>query len=391
MTNKNTAVTETVTDTGEVVDHRAPAVAPEPTLEYPFDGVPEGDNVIEVAKGIFWARIPLPWALDHINEYLFDEGDGWTVIDTGAQGKTGRAVWEKIEQTVMGGKPIKHLIATHMHPDHLGLAGWLVERHKAKFSMTLAEYFMAQHLWLSAAEPMPEEEIDYLFRMGVNPDLRSMIAGRGFGHFKKGVHKLPAQYTRLEDGTEIMIGGRKWRVIIGRGHSPEHACLLCLDEPLFIGGDQVLPEITSNVSVYAREPLANPLAHWLSSLERMKNIDADPMVLPSHGPVFNGLATRLDQLIESHLTKLARLHAYCTEAFTPIETFPVLFRRQLKGIDFFLAIGEAVSHHHLLESVGLAEREDTGDLVRFKATGTFSDVDILAEISKLPGIPLRDL
>lgn len=391
MTEINSDGPTTKTDTGEVVDHRTPGPVVEQTLEYPFKGVPDGEHVIEVAKGIFWARVPLPWSLDHINVYLFDEGDSWSIIDTGTNGKKARATWEMLETTILGGRPIKHVVATHMHPDHLGLAGWLVKRHSAEFSITVTEYLMAQHLWLGASDVVPEVEIQHMLRMGVNPDVRPMIEAAGFGHFKKGVYELPPCYTRLEDGSDITLGGRKWRVIIGRGHSPEHACLLCLDEPLFIGGDQVLPEITSNVSVYAREPMANPLAHWLSSLERLKGVSGDPMVLPSHGPVFKGLGTRLEALIEGHLVKLARLHGFCSEAKTPIETFPTLFRRKVEGMDFFLAIGEAVAHLHLLESLGLLERSMKDDVVRFKAVGDIAGMDILDKIRQMPGIPLRAL
>jgi len=383
---------EAVSDNVEVVDHRIAASEHADNLEYPFQTVPVGSDVIEVAKGIFWARIPLPWSLDHINVYLVDEGDSWTIIDTGSQGKRGIEAWEALEKEVLGSKPVKHVIATHMHPDHLGLAGWLVEKHGAKFSMTMLEYLMAQHLWLNASDAFPEEELQHLLRMGVNPDFEEKIRQAGFGHFKKGVHKLPYHYSRLEDGSVLQLGGRTWKVIIGRGHSPEHACLLCLDEPLFIAGDQVLPEITSNVSVYAREPMANPLAHWLSSLERMQGIKTDPLVLPSHGPVFKGLHNRLSGLIESHLVKLSRLHAWCAEDIrTPVETFPALYRRKIDGFEFFLALGEAIAHLHLLESIGLVERSMKKGVYYFKALNDIERVDVLAKVRALPGVPLRSL
>lgn len=393
MTEENTPeLSETVSDNVEIIDHRTPAPQEGSNLEYPFDTVPVGTNVIEVAKGILWARMPLPWSLDHINVYLFDEGDSWSVVDTGSQGSRGIEAWEALDEAVLDGKPIKHVVATHMHPDHLGLAGWLVKKYDAKFSITMMEYMLAQHLWNGATDVFPEQEIQHLLKMGLNPDFEPMVRKSGFGFYKKGVHELPYCFERLEDGSLIALGGRQWRVIVGRGHSPEHACLLCLDEPLFIGGDQVLPEITSNVSVYAREPLANPLAHWLSSLERMKAVDGDPLVLPSHGPVFKGLHSRLEALIESHLSKLKRLHEWCSEEKrTPVETFPALYRRKIEGFDFFLALGEAVAHLHLLESVGLLSRSFDAGVYRFAAKGDIGETDMMLAIDKIPGVPLRSL
>ena len=379
----------------QVADHRtAPQTwsRGDENLNYPYgEKVPDAENTFEIAKGVHWARIPLPWSLDHINVYLFDEGDGWTVVDTGSRGDRGREAWEQLEKGLMGGRPIKRIIATHLHPDHLGLAGWLVERHGAEFCITQTEYLMAQHLWMSASSDFPDEEIDFFFKAGVNPDLEQMIRSAGFGNFKKGVHKLPYQYTRLEDGSEITIGGRLWRVLVGRGHSPEHACLLCMDEPLMISGDQILPQITSNVSVYAREPMANPLGHWIASLERMKQIEADPLVMPSHGPVFRNLHNRLDTLVSSHIGKLEKLYEWCSESRSPVDTFPALFKRKITGFDFFMALGEAIAHLHLLEALGLLERDFDGSVYSFKASGNLEETDIVAATLQLPGMALRKI
>lgn len=361
-------------------------------LKYPYgEKVPSSTEAIEVSEGIFWARIPLPWSLDHINVYLVDEGDGWSVIDTGARGKTGIEAWQNIEEQLFAGKPIKRVIATHMHPDHLGLAGWLVERFKAEFWITQAEYLLAQTLWHSAAAEFPESELDYLFRGGVDRKYEPMIRAAGYGNYKRGVYTLPATYMRMEDGNLIELGGRTWRVVIGRGHSPEHACLECLDEPLFIGGDQILPEITSNVSVYAREPMGNPLAHWLSSLGRMRAVKGDPLVLPSHGRVFFGLQKRLDALINGHLEKLEKLHAWCEEPKTAVKTFRALYRRKIEGMDFYLALGEAIAHLHLLESLNLIDRAFDGEVYSFQSTGEYDRTTVLGAVNNQPGIELRAL
>ena len=377
----------------ETKDHRvASAKQDDKGLFYPHgEKVPGGSEVIEVADGVLWARIPLPWSLDHINIYLFKEDDGWSVVDTGSRGQTGKDAWAAIEQDVLKGEPITRVIATHMHPDHLGLAGWLVERHKAEFWITQAEYLLATTLWNSAGAEFPEHELDYLFRGGVDRKYEPMIRAAGYGNYKKGVHTLPATYMRIEDGSRLRLGGRDWLVVIGRGHSPEHACLNCLDEPLFIGGDQILPEITSNVSVYAREPMGNPLAHWLSSLDRMTGLPGDPLVLPSHGRVFVGLQTRIDALINGHLDKLARLHDWCGEARSATRTFKALFRRKIEGMDFYLALGEAIAHIHLLESINLVERTFDGEVYQFQSVGEFKRAEVMPLVNDQPGVALRSL
>ncbi|RMB08397.1 MBL fold metallo-hydrolase [Eilatimonas milleporae] len=373
-----------------IADHRdsVRAASAGEKLTYPVDAVPDGVSVLQLADGLIWARIPLPWSLDHINVYLFDEGDSWTLIDTGAKGERGRQVWFDLEDRVLDGKPIGRVIATHLHPDHLGLAGWLCERHGAEFWMTQTEYLLAQTLWLGAAQQIPQAELDFMWAAGVDRQVESMVRSVGYGSYKKGVSALPGQYVRMEEGTLLKLGGRLWQVVIGRGHCPEHACLVCLDEPLFISGDQVLPRITSNVSVYAREPRANPLGHWIASLDRLKAIPGDPLVLPSHGKVFKGLHRRLDDLIRGHVDKLAALHEHCRQERTAVETFPALYRRKITGFDFFMALGEAVAHCHLLEALGLLDRRQDGDVYRFKAKGRFDAEAVAPGTLALPGVAL---
>ena len=388
-------------DGSDVADHRAVkreaaqarefARAKEEGLTFLFEDVPSGDIAIEVAKGVFWVRIPLPWSLDHINVYLFDEGDSWTLVDTGSNGSRGKAAWEAIEASLLAGKPISRIIATHMHPDHLGLAGWLAERFGAHFVITQTEYLLASSLWLGGTESVPEHEVQFLFANGVDRSFEPMIRGARFDNYRRGVSELPPTYERIEDGSLITMGGRKWRVVVGRGHSPEHACLSCLDEPLFVGGDQILPSITSNVSVHAREPMANPLAHWLTSLDRMRGVPGDPVVLPSHGRVFRGLQNRIDALIGGHVTKLQALHKHCAKTRTPVKTFPALFRRKITGMDFYLALGEAIAHLHLLESLGLMERDTLDGVYHFTAQGEFDADAVLDATRALPGVAMRPL
>lgn len=348
-------------------------------------------KMTELAKGVYWARVGLPWSLDHINVYLFDEGDSWTLVDTGAQTSTGRAAWQALKEGPLGGKPIKRVIGTHLHPDHIGLAGDLVRQDGAEFCMTQSEYLLAKTLWYSGGDTVPDFEVAYLLRAGVAPETEPAIRAQGYGHYKRGVAELPEVYTRLEDGMLITLAGYRFMVVIGRGHSPEHACLYGLDIPLFIGGDQILPAITSNVSVHAREPGSNPLAHWLSSLLRLKGLPGDPLVLPSHGRVFYGLHSRIDALVAGHMRKLATLHAHCTQARTAIETFPALFRREIKGVDFYLGLGEALAHLNFLVSIGLMQKTSGTASDSYESLGTFHEEAALSALESLPAIALQPL
>ena len=246
-------------------------------------------------------------------------------------------------------------------------------------------------MWLSGLGDFPESELNHLFKAGVDRSYEDKIRAAGYGNYKKGVYKLPEQYHRMEDGREFMLGGRRWRVVIGRGHSPEHACLQCLDDPLFISGDQVLPHITSNVSVYSREPRGNPLAHWISTLDRMKEVEGNPLVLPSHGRVFFGLSERVDGIIQSHVNKLGKLHDWCKEPRTTVKTFRALYRRKIEGLEFYLALGEAIAHIHLLEALGLMKRELIDDVYVFTACGTYDGESLVDTINKLSGIKMRPL
>src|ERR1051325_1263023 len=112
-------------------------------LRFPCGDVPEPGTIKNVAPGIYWLRMPLPFQLNHINLWLVEDGDGWTIVDTGINTPETRALWEKIFTDKLGGKPVKRVIATHLHPDHVGLAGWLCSRWGAQLWMTLGEYMSA--------------------------------------------------------------------------------------------------------------------------------------------------------------------------------------------------------------------------------------------------------
>lgn len=326
-------------------------------LQYLFDDVPGAGSIREIVPGVYWLRMPLPMALDHINLYLLEDSDGWWLIDTGiALGPT-QELWEQVFEQCLKGKPVKAVVSTHYHPDHTGMAGWLCERWRVPFYMTQAEYLSGLAFSRMQPEHFSWSSAEHLQRAGYSPAQVEQAAARfsGFGDYVK---PLPMAYRRLVDGSNLRINGLRWRVVVGRGHSPEHACLYCEALNILISGDQVIPKITSNVSVMGGEPEANPLRDWLASHEAMLELlPADALVLPAHNAPFHGLHTRLRHLIEHHEEHLLALEEACLEAApTALELLPVLFKRPLDDTQIGLALGECVAHLNYLHQRGQLER-----------------------------------
>jgi glyoxylase-like metal-dependent hydrolase (beta-lactamase superfamily II) len=325
-------------------------------LHYPFGRwVPEPGTLFEVAPGVHWLRMPLPFGLDHINLWALDAGDGWALVDTGVNMPRTRGHWETLFAGPLAGKPVTRIIVTHYHPDHLGLAGWLCERWNVPLEIARTEYLLARTLTLDVRDKAPPEAVDFSIRAGWPDAAVAQMRDRPWGHFNKIVSPLPLGFKRIRDKDVLRIGARQWRVVTGRGHAPEHSCLVS-DDGLMIAGDQVLPRITSNVSVYPTEPYADPLADWLASIDTLRSIDPGVLVLPAHNEPFTGLHVRLDQLAADHAGKLDQLLAFCAEPRTAFESFATLFRKPIGESDYGIATGEAVAHLHWLEERGRVRR-----------------------------------
>lgn len=321
-------------------------------LEYPFDAIEPGESRA-VAEGVIWARLALPFSLDHINIYLLRDGDGWTVVDTGLGDARTEEQLDWLFRRELGGAPITRVICTHMHPDHIGQAGWICRRYGAPLWMSRLEYVTARML-VRDEPPAPQEAIDFLIAAGWDEAQIEGYRDR-YGGFGKGVRELPQAFTRIEDRDDIEIGGKVWRVITGSGHSPEHVCLWQPELKLFISGDQVLPKITSNVSVWPTEPGADPLNDWLSSCWRvMAAIPDDVLVLPSHNLPFKGLHARLDRLIEGHEKQLKRLEKAIATPRRVVDLFSALFARAVPDSQLIMATGETLAHLNYLVRQGRA-------------------------------------
>jgi glyoxylase-like metal-dependent hydrolase (beta-lactamase superfamily II) len=344
----------------------------ESQLVYPFgDALPGAGTVQEVAPGVAWLRMPLPFALDHINLWLLGdqvEGRaGFSAVDCGVATEPTRAAWEQVFAQAMQGQPLLRVIATHCHPDHVGLSGWLCERFGAPFWTTAGEFGFAR--MMAAALPGVDgpSAIPHFQRHGlVDPAMLEHMQSRR-NYYPSLVPAVPDAYTRLQDGQQLQIGAHAWRVITGFGHSPEHAALYSDELKVLISGDMVLPRISTNVSVFAVEPEGNPLQQYLDSLDKFAGLPQDTLVLPSHGRPFRGLHTRIAQLREHHVARLAEVVDACREPRSAVDIVPIMFRRQLDAHQLSFALGEALAHLHKLWKDGILSRVTGADgIVRFQ-------------------------
>ena len=341
-------------------------------LNYPLgDALPEPGRTIEVAPGVRWVRMALPFALDHINLWLLrDEIDGqpgWTIVDCGITNDTTREAWEQVFAHELDGLPVLRVIVTHMHPDHIGLAHWLTEHWQCRLWISATDFNAARLASTSTTGFGGGSAALFMASHGLtDPEAIEKIKARS-NYYASMVPKVPERFRRLLDGDVIRIGGHDWVCHVGYGHAPEHMSLHCRALSLLISGDMVLPRISTNVSVIDLEPEANPLPLYLASIERMRALPADTLVLPSHGKPFRGLHARIDQLQAHHDERFAELMTACVAApRSAADLLSVLFKRKLDLHQTTFAMGESIAHLNALWLAGrLRRRLDDDGIYRF--------------------------
>jgi glyoxylase-like metal-dependent hydrolase (beta-lactamase superfamily II) len=346
----------------------------EARLHYPLgDTLPVTGRSLEVAPGVRWIRMGLPFALDHINLWLLrdhlDGREGWTVVDCCIAHEAAQAQWETIFANELQGLPVLRVIVTHMHPDHIGLADWLCQRWSCRLWVSATDFSMARLGSQSTTGFGGEAAANFFAANGLSdPESLAKIRGRA-SYYPSLVPSVPSEYRRLYDGLKVPVGGHHWRCISGYGHAPEHMALHCEALGVLISGDMVLPRISTNVSVYDQEPEADSLTLFLDSLEKYLPLPTTTLVLPSHGKPFTGLHERIQQLKDHHRDRLAEVRQACGEKpCSGADVLPVLFPRALDLHQTTFAMGEAVAHLHWLWMAGELRRErDAQGVWRFSA------------------------
>jgi glyoxylase-like metal-dependent hydrolase (beta-lactamase superfamily II) len=326
-----------------------------PLLHFPVAAPPAPGETLAIAPGVHWLRMKLPFALDHINLWLLEDGAGWTIVDAGYALPETQAAWQRIFAESLGGRPVTRVLVTHFHPDHIGLAGWLCERWQAPLWVTEKEWLYASVMSRDDGQSAISRR-DFAHRAGLDATAAEQFSER-HGSYRRGVPSVPPAFRRIADGMAIEIGGRQWRVVVGEGHAPELACLYCAETGVLISSDQVLPRISPNISVGAHEPEGDPLARFLASLAKLREaVPPEVLVLPSHNLPFTGLHTRLAELAAHHQARCEEILAACVRPHAAVELLPVLFRRRLDGHQTAFALGEALAHLHYLMGRGAIER-----------------------------------
>lgn len=344
-----------------------------PSLDYPIDPPANFGETVEITPGVVWLRLPLPFSLDHINIWGLEESEGWAIVDTGTRTDGAIATWRRVFAETSETRPLTRIFATHMHPDHIGLAGWLSRKFGCRLWITRTEYLNCRVLVSDTVKPAPPDAVTFYHRAAWDDAALEGYMTR-FGNFGRFIHPLPDSYRRIVDGEEIPIGDHRWQVVVGTGHSPEHACFYCPELKLLISGDQVLPKISSNVSVHPAEPDADPMSGWLDSLARIRRlIPDDVLVLPAHNSPFRGLHARVDYLASSQRRSLARLHQVLNEPKRVIDVFTTLFGRAIGPSDpglLGLATGESIaSLNYLLHRDLAACRVDDDGVAWYQSRG----------------------
>jgi glyoxylase-like metal-dependent hydrolase (beta-lactamase superfamily II) len=327
------------------------------SVSYPHGAaLPEPGAILEVAPGVRWLRMPLPFQLNHINLWLLEDDGGWTIVDTGIGNEETRGCWEQIFRNELKDRKVKRVILTHYHPDHAGNAAWLCERFGVELWTTQGEYLTAHAVRAAAAGYTSDAVLAVFEKNGLDGERRAAMSPRG-NRYAALVPGFPASYRRIYDGDAVRIGGRDWRAIVGYGHAPEHLSLYCRELNVVIAGDMLLSTISTNVSVWSVDPEGDPLRLFLQSIARYRELPADVLVLPSHGKPFRGAHARIAELEAHHAERFGELEdALRQKTLSAAELLEVLFRRPLDAHQTFFAMGEAIAHLHYLYYAGRATR-----------------------------------
>lgn len=336
------------------------------SLEYPFDARPVPGAATLIAPGVRWLCMPLPFSLNHINLWLLGEGAQCVLVDTGLGDGVTRGIWSDFFGGFhAAGERLEQIVLTHYHPDHVGNADWLAREHGVPIWMSTAEYLLGHALLTETAGYDVATMVMHFRRHGLDEVRCEQFMKRG-NVYAKGVPALPRQYRRMIDGDHLMLAGHRWEVIMGYGHSPEHAALYCSELRLLIAGDMLLPRITTNVNVPATLPEEDSVMRFLNSVRRFARLPTDTLVLPSHGLPFRGVHQRVAQLETHHAERDALLAEHLAEPRCAVELLPVLFQRELDMHQLMFALGETIAHLNHLVQRGRAQRRNGADgVIRF--------------------------
>ncbi|MBU6499958.1 MAG: MBL fold metallo-hydrolase [Rhodospirillales bacterium] len=328
-----------------------------PPLRFPHPEPPAPGGMVDVALGIRWLRLALPFQLDHVNIYLLADGSrdgrpGWAVLDTGIADRPTRAVWEQISRS----HRLTRLIGTHFHPDHIGLAGWMCETFDLPLAMSRTEYLFSQNLRHNPDALGSAAHRAFYLRHGLGVAATEAVMTRGHAYLGM-TTGLPPEFAGLVAGETLQVGSRCFDILTGGGHAPEQVMLHDRAAGIFLAADQVLARISPNIGVWPWEPLADPLGAYLRSLAALRDaVPDDVLVLPAHNLPFYGLHQRLGELEDHHAQRCDAIATACDTPRTATEILPVLFHRPLDDHQTGFAFSEVLAHLNLMVRAGSLRR-----------------------------------
>jgi glyoxylase-like metal-dependent hydrolase (beta-lactamase superfamily II) len=324
---------------------------------------------LEVAAGVFWSRIALPFRLNHVNVYLIDDGGSWSIVDTGISNKASRETWDRLLGGRMAGRPVSKIIITHHHPDHVGLSSWLADRFEAEVIMSGTEYLLGLTYWLDGDAMKADHYREFYRARGLEQIIAESILSRAT-RYQSLTSALPFSFHRVMDGDRLKLGSRPFEVITGGGHAPEQVMLYCPEERVLFAADQILLGITPNISVSPRNPNGDVLGLFLASLQRLASkIDESALVLPGHNLPFTGLTTRVDEISRHHEERLRDIVDFCSQApRSTADLLKILFRQPIDNSVVEFAFGEACAHvNRLLKDGKIVARIEGDGVERYTA------------------------
>ncbi len=319
-------------------------------IKFPVEIFPIDKKVLEIQTGIYWVKFLLPSMISHVNAYILEDKDGITIIDTGLSCAPCLKIWRHILSNEFKNKDIKRVIVTHHHPDHIGLMGWFKHNFNSEIWTSRSSWLMGRMLTLDKKKVVSKETLSFWMSAGMPQEILHKKSLEPPFNFRDFVENIPLGYRRIIDNEVLIIGNNKWHVKLIDGHAPEQVILFCPDLKIFISGDQILPGISPNLSVYPTEPTANPVADYIEGCENLLKInDSGYLVLPGHNLPFYGLNTRIKQLVNHHRSALKRIEDFINEKpKSAYDIFLPLFKRKINNSEMVLALGESVAHLNFL-------------------------------------------
>jgi len=334
---------------------------------------------MEIVPGIHQLKLPVPVPsaqLADVNAYLIEGEKGWLLVDTGWNTRQTFAALEKqLTEIGVGFEDISHIIITHFHPDHYGLAGKLKELSKAKIALHQVERDFIRSRYISM-DSLLAETADLLRFHGV-PDEELPHLQKASLEVVKYVSPISPEIT-LHGGERIPHGGFNFEVVWTPGHSPGHVCLYEPKQKVLLSGDHLLPTIFPNVGLHPQSG-ENPLGDYLHSLQVVEQLEVD-LVLPAHEHVFTGLKQRIKELYRHHEDRKAAIINVLREgAKTAYEVsfkIPWIINgvtmsfEELPALDKRLAVMSALAHLEPLCAEGQAERSSGDGTVVYSVPGS---------------------